>query len=48
MNLAAKFNESFRSSEGADFSLGMIAADSYGSNSFCYDQLARLQKPAND
>jgi hypothetical protein len=48
MNLAVKFNESYKSSNGDDLVIGLYAAFNYGSNSFCYDQMERLLKGAND
>lgn len=48
MTLVNKFNDYFKASKGNAFALDMCAAFSYGSNSFCFDQVEQLQKAAND
>lgn len=48
MNLVVKFNESYKSSKGHDLALNLYAAFSYGSNSFCFDQVEQLRAGAND
>jgi hypothetical protein len=48
MNLAVKFNDSYKASNGADLALGMYAASNYGSNGFCFHRMAELQAHAND
>lgn len=48
MNLAVKFNDSYKASKGSELALAMYAAFNYGSNAFCFDQAERLTAHAND
>ena len=48
MNLAVKFNDSYKETKGTDLAFAMYAAFNYGSNAFCFDQAKRLMSHAND
>lgn len=48
MNLALKFNDSYKASQGNELALNLYMAFNYGGNSFCFDQAEQLKGPAND